>query len=347
MRSITFHSPLAPVLDRFVRLRQHTGRDYQDQAYLLQRFDRFLVEQKLFGPRITQALTDRYSRALSHLNVRTQYNYFCVVRQFCQYLALDDPQSFVPEPLRHVGSQGAYVPYLYTPEQVQALLEAARALGPAGSLRPQTIETFLGLLYSTGMRTGEALALNLEDLHSDRQALYVPQGKFRKARWLPLPLSTFQALEAYRHQRTRRHPSRPTQSLLISTTGARLSYSSARRAFGQLLDRVGLCSRKDTALEPVHDSPCPDLVEAGDASGVPRPRLHDFRHTFAMHRLLDWYRDGQDLHARLPALATYLGHVDLRSTQVYLQLTPELLEQVDQRFHAHFLNHVQPPGDPS
>lgn len=347
MRSITFHSPLAPVLDRFVRLRQATGRDYQDQAYLLQRFDRFLVEQKLIEPRITRVSTDGYSRALSHLKPRTQYNHFCVVRQFCQYLALDDPQSFVPQPLRHVSSRGAYVPYIYTRQQVQAFLEAARTLGPPESLRPQTIETFLGLLYTTGMRTGEALALNLEDHHSDQQALHVRQGKFRKARWLPLPPSTAQALEAYRRERTRRHPGGPADPLLISTRGKRLSYSCAHYAFGQVLDRVGLGTGKDTAPQAGDHPQDPDGLEPAATAGELRPRLHDFRHTFAMHRLLDWYREGQDLHAQLPALATYLGHVDLRSTQVYLHLTPELLEQVNQRFHAHFLDHVQPPGDPS
>jgi len=321
MRPITFQSALSDSLERFVRVRQSTGRDYRDQAYLLQRFDRFVVEQELQSPQITRALTERYQRTLSALNPRTRYNRFCVVRQFCQYLALDDPQSFVPQPLRRVSSQGAYVPYIYAPEQVQALLQAARTLGPPDSLRPHTVETFLGLLYSTGMRTGEALALNLEDVHPDREALYIRQGKFRKDRWLPLAPSTCQALHVYRQPRTRRQPSAPTDPLLINTAGTRLSYSSAHHAFRQLLNRVGIPHRKGRG-----------------------PRLHDFRHTFAVHRLLDWYRDGQDLNSRLPALATYLGHVDLRSTQAYLQLTPELLEQVNQRFHAHFLNHVQPQG---
>ena len=321
MKPITFQSGFADSLDRFVRLRQSTGRDYRDQAYLLQRFDRFVVEQQRQSPRITRALTERYQRSLSDLSPRTRYNRFSVVRLFCQYLALDDPQSFVPEPLRHVSSRGAYVPYIYTSEQIRALLEAARALGPAHSLRPRTIETFLGLLYTTGMRTGEALGLNLEDAHVDRQALYVRQGKFRKDRWLPLDPSTDRALHVYLQRRTRHGRSAPGDPLLINTAGRRLSYSSAHQTWRRLLDRVGIPHRKGHG-----------------------PRLHDFRHTFAVHRLLDWYRDGQELNARLPALATYMGHVDLRSTQVYLQLTPELLEQVSQRFHTHFLNHVQPQG---
>ena len=110
MRPITFHRVLADALERVVRLRQSTGRDDPDQAYLLQRFDRFLVEQDHPSPRITRALINRYQRTLSDLSRRSQYNRFCVVRQFCQYLALDDPQRVVPEPLRHVSSRGASVP---------------------------------------------------------------------------------------------------------------------------------------------------------------------------------------------------------------------------------------------
>lgn len=85
------------------------------------------------------------------------------------------------------------------------------------------------------------------------------------------------------------------------------------------------------------------------ACGIPwdrqaGPRIHDWRHTFAVHRLLAWYRDGEDVNARLPALATYMGHVDISSTQVYLQPTAELLGEVDRRFHDHFLNHVLSKG---
>ena len=201
MRPITFQSALSDSLERFVRLRQSTGRDYQDQAYLLQRFDRFLVEQELQSPRITRALTERYQGTLSDLNPRTRYNRFCVVRQFCQYLALDAPQSFVPQPLRRVSSQGALLSYIYAPEQVQALLQAARALGPADSLRPHTVETSLGLLYTTGMRTGEALALDLEDFHSDREALYIRQGLPRGGADRQVPQSPVATPHPLRHPR--------------------------------------------------------------------------------------------------------------------------------------------------
>jgi site-specific recombinase XerD len=320
MTPIGFRSGLADRLECFVRLRQSTGRDYRDQARLLRYFDRFLLEQHVTALPLTRAVTDRYQQTLSHLAVRTQYNRFCVVRQFCQYLALQDPRSVAPEPLRHVPSRGAYVPYIYGADQVRALLQAARTLGPAGSLRPHTIATFLGLLYATGMRTGEALALRLEDRRPDRDALYIRQGKFRKARWVPLAPSAQRALDAYVEQRTRRWPSTPADALFLNARGRPLRYGPAHGAFHQALDRTGIAH----------------------GSG-PSPRLHDLRHTFAVHRLLAWYRDGQDIHARLPALATYMGHVDMRSTWVYLHRTPELMEQVDQRFHAYFLDHIHHP----
>jgi site-specific recombinase XerD len=120
MKPICFKSPLAERMDRFVRLRQASGRDYQSQAYLLGRFDRFLNEEGFNDNRITRELTEGYQQALTHLAQTTRYIRFCVVRQFCEYLALDDPQSYVPLPMRHVSTRGARVPYIYSKEQIKA-----------------------------------------------------------------------------------------------------------------------------------------------------------------------------------------------------------------------------------
>jgi site-specific recombinase XerD len=180
----------------------------------------------------------------------------------------------------------------------------------------------LGLLYSTGIRIGEAFALNLEDFHSQEPSLYVAKGKFRKARWVPLSASVSGALCSYVERRRAMGLCGPDAPLLVNQRGRRLCHPTVYHAFLRLLRQCGIPHSRDTG-----------------------PRIHDMRHTFAVHRLLAWYRDGQDVNARLPWLATYLGHVDIQSTQVYLQATAELLEQVDQRFHRHYLEHVQPRGE--
>lgn len=322
MRKMQFQSVLADELGNFVRLRRLSGTDYQSQTRLLQYFDRFLLDEMLAEGHITREITDRYQGTLSRLSPRGQSNRFCVVRQFCEYLSLRDSLTYVPERMRSVSSQGARVPYIYTPEQVTAMLGAASRLGPSESLRPTTFRTLFGLLYATGIRIGEALGLDLEDLHSEPEALYIREGKFRKDRWVPLTSSTIRALEEYREQRLLREPRTPDAPFFINLRGRRLRYPTVHQAFREVLPQAGISYHKNF-----------------------RPRLHDFRHTFAVHRLLQWYRDGDDVNARLPSLATYLGHVNIRSTQVYLQATPELLEQVDHRFRTYYLNHVNPKGE--
>jgi site-specific recombinase XerD len=315
------HSSLANEIQDFIHLRRLSGTDYQSQAQLLGYFDRFLFEQQISGPPLTRKITDDYLLGLSHLAPRSRSNRFCVVRQLCQYLARSDPRGYVPEPLRVIPSQGAHSPYIYSPSQIQALLAAASNLPPANSLRPQTYRTLLGLLYSTGIRIGEALALSREDFQEAERRLYIAQGKFRKARWVPLSASTSQALQQYLDKRLKIKPCSPDSPLFLNQRSRHLTPCTVNQIFRYLLGQCGICHSKLTG-----------------------PRIHDLRHTFAVERLLAWYRDGQDVNARLPWLATYMGHVDVHSTQVYLQATPELIAQVDRRFYHHYLHQVKPQG---
>lgn len=315
------HSCLADEIQNFINLRRLSGTDYQSQAQLLGYFDRFLFEQQISGPPLTREITDDYLQSLSHLAPRSRSNRFCVVRQLCQYLARNDPCGHVPEPLKVIPSQGAHPPYIYSPSEIQTLLGAASKLPPANSLRPQTYRTLLGLLYSTGIRIGEALALSREDFHETEQRLYIAQGKFRKARWVPLSASTSRALQHYLHKRLKIKPCSSNSPLFLNQRSRRLTPCTVNQTFHYLLRQCGICHSKLTG-----------------------PRIHDLRHTFAVERLLAWYRDGRDVNTRLPWLATYMGHVNVHSTQVYLQATPELIEQVHQRFYHHYLHRVKPQG---
>jgi site-specific recombinase XerD len=324
MRALEFHSPLGPQVRHFISLRQLSGTDYQSQALLLSYFDRFLSEEKLETPPITRQITERYLQTLSHLSPRVQSNRFSVVRQLCLYLLRTDPLTYVPEPIRTIASQAAHQPYIYSEAEIGALLTAAAELPPPGSLRPLTYRTLLGLLYSTGIRIGEALALNLEDFYEAQRRLYIAEGKFRKARWVPLSTTTCRALQAYLDRRLRIKPRSPDSPLLLNQRSRRLHHVTVNQTFRRLLDRCAIPHSKHSG-----------------------PRIHDLRHTFAVHRLLAWYRDGQDVNARLPWLATYLGHVDIHSTQVYLRATPELTEEVARRFHAYYLHQIQANGGQS
>jgi len=314
-------SCLALPIRRFIQLRQLSGTDYHTQAQLLVYFDRFLVAQKVTGSQLTRQIVEAYEKTLSHLMPRGRANRMCVVRQLCEYLSRDDPLAYVPEPLRTPSSQTTFVPYIYSEDEVRALLAAAARLAPSGALRGPTYQTLLGLLYSTGLRIGEAMALNLVDFHRDNALLYVDQGKFRKARWVPLSPSTVAALSRYVERRQPTRPNTPDAPLLLNQRGRRLQHCTVNQCWHGLLNQCGITRRAHNAS-----------------------RLHDLRHSFAVHRLLAWYQDGKDINARLAWLATYMGHVDIRSTQVYLQPTVELLEQINGRFHRHYLQHATTPG---
>ena len=321
MSPLKFQSLLAVQIQNFINLRQLSGTDYHSQVQLLGYFNRFLVEEHLVEPHITRKIVDRYLESLSHLAPRSRFNRFCVVKQLCEYLARNDHLGYVPDPLRVIPSRGAHQPYIYSSSEIQALLAAASELPPENSLRPHTYQTLLGILYSTGIRIGEASALNLEHFHSEEQLLYIAEGKFRKARWVPLSDSTCQALQQYIHKRLQMTPRSPDSPFFINQRSCQLHHCTVNQTFRHLLRQCDIHHSKNT-----------------------NPRIHDLRHTFAVHRLLAWYRDGQDVNARLPWLATYMGHVDVHSTQVYLRATPELIEQVDQRFHNHYLHQVKHQG---
>jgi len=321
MKAWVFNSCLAAQISAFIALRRLSGTDYDSQARMLQYVDRFLVDQDIQEPCITREIWDGYRDSLEGLARRTQANRMCVLRQLCEYLARTDPPYFIPEPVHSPPSRGAHRAYIFTHEQVGALLSAASTLPPPGSLRPETYHTLFGLLYSTGIRIGEAFGLNIEHFFSEKRRLYIAEGKFRKSRWIVLSAYTTEALSRYVMRRMTREPNSPESPLLLNERRRRLCHPTVRKGFMDVLHACGI----------------PWNRQAG-------PRIHDWRHTFAVHRLLAWYRDGEDVNARLPALATYMGHVDISSTQVYLQPTAELLGEVDRRFHDHFLNHVISKG---
>lgn len=223
-----------------------------------------------------------------------------VVRGFAKYLQTIEPRTEVPE-LDHLPHQRARsAPYVYSTADVTALLSATDTL--RSPLKATTYKTLLGLLAVTGMRVGEAVALDEHDIDRRRATLVIRKTKFDKSREVPLHASTVEALDRYRRERDRLATRRRSSSFFISTVGKRLIYNNVHETFLHLVYAAGLGKRD------------------------PRPTIHDLRHTFAIQTVLGWYRDDLDVEARLPMLSTYLGHVGPSSTYWYLTAVPELLE---------------------
>ena len=203
MPSVTLHSWLSGQIGRFIELRRLLGTDYQSQAKLLGYFDRFLLQGHLspVDPLPVRSSNSIY-KVFRTCITRVQYNRFCVVRQLCEYIAQSDPSCYVPEPMKCGSAQKAHRPYIVSKSEIEALLSTAWALPPPKSLRPHTYHTLLGLLYTTGIRIGEAFEVALKDFHREQNLLYIAKGKFRKARWVPLHPSTSQVLEQYVSQKS-------------------------------------------------------------------------------------------------------------------------------------------------
>jgi len=181
MKTLTFQSCLRKQMKDFVNLRRLAGTDYQSQIMLLEYFDNFLLREGFQSLHLTREIVQRYFSDNSHLHPRTLYNRFSVIRQFCDYLYQFDPLCYIPEPMKSVQSTSLRIPYIYTKRQIQDLLDAATKLSPKESLRPHTYYTLFGLLYTTGLRIGEALALNIDDFYQDSKLLRINEGKFHKA----------------------------------------------------------------------------------------------------------------------------------------------------------------------
>ncbi len=189
------------------------------------------------------------------------------------------------------------------------LIQAARHLPSRQGLRSETYATLFGLLAVTGMRVGESVRLDRNDVHLDRGLLTIRNTKFGKSRLVPLHPSTRDVLSRYAAERDRIHPRPPTPSFFLADIGRRPTHWSARWTFVKLSHQIGLRGPSDR-----HG-----------------PRLHDLRHSFAVRTLLGWYRDGADVETRLPQLATYLGHAHVTDTYLYLTATPELLQMAAAR----------------
>lgn len=224
-----------------------------------------------------------------------------LVRGFARYLHALDERHEVPLTDLLPVPRGRPTPYLYSDADIDRLLAAARGLPLP--LQAATYTTLIGLLAVSGMRVGEAIGLDRDDVDHAAGVLTIRGAKFGKSREVALHPSTLAALDAYDRARRRHHPRPRTPAFLVSTVGTRLLYSDVQRMFARLVRTAGIV-------------PHP---------GRPGPRLHDLRHSFAVRTLLDWYRAGLDVEARMHRLTTYLGHSDPVHTYWYLHAAPELL----------------------
>ena len=320
MTQIT-QAQLAQDIERFLAFKRALGYPYRRGEAMLRSFQRYVEEHAGAGAKVVlERMVDGWLSRIAGRKPVTVTLELGVLRQLCLYRKRSDPQSFVPG--REWAPQPAeshFLPYVFSREEVRALLDAAgthqgRNLGAA------TLRTLLLILYCTGLRLGEAVRLQLQDVDLERDLFIVRESK-GKTRLVPFRADLAQVLEEYLAERASIVSIDDDGSLLVRNSGDALRVGVASEAIRRLLRKLG--------LKPLH--------------GRQGPRPYDFRHAFAVHRLTDWYRQGVDIHARLPWLSAYMGHDNVLGTEVYLTATAELMALASERFKARFENAAQRP----
>lgn len=307
-----FRSTLAVPIAAYLRLKEALGRQYAAERAILRALDGFLTDAHAD---LTADTFQAWDATLARLTSGVRRNWLRVARNLCLYHRCTCPTAFVPDPAGFPKPHTPVRPHIFSEAEIARLVRAAEQLRPtpASPTRRTVFRLALVLLYTTGLRRGELLRLTVSDYHADEQLLLVRESKFHKSRLVPLSADGRHAVEAALLDRHRHGLPVAANSPLIWNRS---------RAGGRAYTGVGLGAGFRTLCEHA------DIQTTTGA----RPRVHDLRHTFAVHALLRWYRAGDDPQAKLPFLAAYMGHVSPVSTAYYLPFVPALAGVASARF---------------
>ncbi len=307
---------LCDAINQFIVWRQAHGTTFEPQADILKLFLKCL-DRDVGCDTVTRAQVCAFLAGQGPLT-RYRAMKYSVLSGFYRYAISRGYVTHSPLPARETEPKApvSAPPYVYTDDELRRLfskIDVARKR--AHKLDAHTFRMLLLLLYGAGLRCGEAMRFTVADVNLNDAVLTVRDSKFYKNRIVPVGPSLAGALREYAVQRTERSaPEGRNSTFLANQDGTPLAKRTVQNAFAGLLRCAGIHGTDDSRLSP---------------------RLHSLRHTFAVKRLTSWYQQGADVQRLLPVLSTYLGHKDLTGTQVYLSMTPELLQQASQRFERY------------
>lgn len=322
MSTIVTAAGLAQDAQDFLRFKRAMGMSYRRAEFVLNGFIRFVAQT--WGDRAEVALDEAVTRWIARIAGRKAITVgleFGVVRQLCLYRRRRDPSSYVPEHAVAPIKESIFLPYIFTHDEVRRLLAAATS-HEGRFIWSTMLRTLILVLYCTGMRLGEAVRLRTVDVDLDRGTLMVQRSKGR-SRIVAIRADLVRELRRYVEQRQRlagEHLRADPPAFFLRKDASALTVKSASEALRRLLRELG--------LKP--------------PSGRVGARPYEFRHAFAVHRLTAWAIAGVDVHAKLPWLSAYLGHLNVLGTEVYLKATPQLLELASSRFEEHLRRSRRP-----
>lgn len=303
---------LAAAVDSYVRLKQSLGAVFLTDARTLAAFVRAVGDVPVST--ITSETCTTFCRGQGP-PTRSWSLKHCVLRGLFRYLVGRGHVHHSPLPEPGPRIQSTFQRYIYTRADVARLLEAAaQPVHGNAQIPPHTRRVLFLVLYATGLRAGEALRLRCRDVDLRDRLLTIWDTKFFKSRWVPIGTDLCGALSRYRTARRQLPlPDGDRSAFFATRQGEAITLACLDQTFARLRRQLQL----------------------GQGHAGHRPRLHDLRATFAVHRLVAWYHDGADVQARLPLLSTYLGHLNVSATSVYLTMTPELLAEASARFERY------------
>lgn len=303
---------VADAVQEYVIYKQALGMRYKGQALKLNAFARFV------GPADLDEVTPDMARDFlnGHGPVTTDwFNKFSVLNTFFRFVIARGYAKENPLPQTKPKSPRQFRPHIYSVEEVKKMIQVVdcRHRG-RWHLEPCTVRTLLLLLYGTGLRIGEAIRLQHRDVDFRERIISIRETKFYKSRLVPVSADLGGILQNYFRKQWHGRSATPKSTFFATYDGRPVTHLTAELAFKRIRYEAG--------------------VKRTDGFHF-QPRLHDFRHTFAVRRLVAWYREGKNVQRLLPHLATYLGHVGIRETSRYLTITRELLSEAGQRFERY------------
>lgn len=313
-----FSSALAPVIERYLAIKQALGRRYDLERQILLSLDQFLSGQTGGDHELTANTFFQWCRTMEHLTSGVRRNRMRVARNLCLYRRRREPNCFVPDPSLFPHSHQPVRPYIFSESEIRRLLDETHRLKRTrySPLRPELFHLIVVLLFTTGVRRGELLRLKVADYNRREATLLIRASKFHKSRLIPLPDDVCSEVDGYLEVRRRRRLPITSDTPLVWN-----SYQGGRAYTAESM-RWGLTHLLQTAK-----------IQTPDGRA---PRIHDFRHSFAVNAILRWYRSGVDVQAKLPFLATYMGHVSIVSTYYYLHFVEPLAAMASARFASAY-----------
>jgi integrase len=315
---------LEPLITDYVALHQALGKSFDGEYRILRELHRWVAHTGATD--LTAETFTAWCKTKQHLASGVRRRHMAIVRNFCLYRHRHDPHCFVPDLLLFPAFHQPRPPYIFSTVDIARLLQVAERLTPtsAAPLRAQVYRLAIVLLYTTGLRRGELVRLTVGDYAPQERTLFVRQSKFHKSRYLPLSDDTVVEMHTYLDWRQHQLPLSPQTPLLWNRHHRGKAYTGAGLAQGlRHLFRLAEVWTADARL----------------------PRVHDLRHSFAVHALWRWYQADVNVRAKLPLLATYMGHVSVHSTEYYLPFIEVLATAASERFAAHYGALVTPWAD--